>query len=359
MAPLIIEFQKYPDWFDVKVCVSSQHKRMLDQVLSFFGIERDHDLKIMKSNQSLFDIVSGNMTGLEAVLEEEQPDSVIVQGDTSTAFAGALAGFYHKVHVAHLEAGLRSFEKYSPFPEEINRVLVGKLADYHFAPTESAKQNLRSEGIAQNVYVTGNTVIDALQLGLSILENQQNTYESDFSGVDFSQKIILVTAHRRENLGEPLSNICKAIRHIADQNEDVRIIYPVHLNPKVREPVFAYLSGHERIHLCDPVDYKRLIWLLNKSYLVLTDSGGIQEEAPALGKPVLVMREVTERPEGVEAGTAKLVGSDKDLIVNEVTLLLRDDAAYQNMSKAISPYGDRTTSAQIVEIYRRKFELNG
>lgn len=355
MAPLVKAFQNDPA-FEGVVCVTSQHKEMLTQVLDFFEIEKDHDLDIMKHDQSLSDIVANALTGLEKVIQAEKPDSVIVQGDTSTAFTGALAGFYQKVHVAHLEAGLRSGDKYAPFPEEINRILVGHTADLHLAPTSGAKENLAVEGIHDNVYVTGNTVIDALYLGLEMLKQRGQSFEHEFEGVDFGKRIVLVTAHRRENHGQPLLDICNAIKQLADTFEDIHFIYPVHLNPRVRGPVFENLSGHDRIHLCDPVDYQRLIWLLDRSYLVLTDSGGIQEEGPALGKPVLVMREVTERPEGVEAGTALLVGSDKDLIVREATTLLTDEAAYTRMSKAVSPYGDGTTSQQVVDIYKTLFK---
>ena len=354
MAPLIKEFQANTEHFETKVCVTSQHKEMLEQVLDFFDIRKDHDLDIMQPNQTLSDIVARALTRLEKVIIEERPDSVIVQGDTSTAFTGALGAFYQKVHVAHLEAGLRSFDKWAPFPEEVNRLMVGRVADFHFAPTESAGDNLRAEGISDHIYVTGNTVIDALYLGLDILKERGESFEDEFGDVDFTKRIVLVTAHRRENHGQPLLDICTAIRTLADRYEDVHFIYPVHLNPNVKGPVYENLSGHPRIHLTEPVDYKRLIWLMDRSYLILTDSGGIQEEGPALGKPVLVMREVTERPEGVDAGTAVLVGSDIDKIVSEATDLFENPESYERMSQAISPYGDGTTSRQVVQIYKDK-----
>jgi len=353
MAPLIKEFKNNNE-FDVKVCVTAQHREMLDQVLNFFKIKPDYDLNLMKPNQSLFDITTNGLKGLEKVLDIEKPNLVFVQGDTTTAFVGALAGFYKKIKVAHIEAGLRSHNKYSPFPEEINRVLVGHIADYHFAPTERAKKNLYNEGIKKNVWVVGNTVIDALFLGLDIIKKEgKDKYYKFFEFVDFSKKIILVTSHRRESFGEPFRNICYALKELANKYDDVEIVYPVHLNPNVRKPVNQILSGHPRIHLIEPLSYPYLIWLMSKSYLILTDSGGVQEEAPSLGKPVLVMREVTERVEGIEAGTAKLVGSNKDKIIQGVKLLIENEKEYNKMAKASNPYGDGKASNRILEIIKR------
>lgn len=356
MAPVIKEFHNNSP-FDVKVCVTAQHRQMLDQVLNFFNIKPDYDLNLMRPNQSLFDITANSLVALERVLDLEKPDFIFVQGDTTTAFVGALAGFYKKIKVAHIEAGLRSGNKYSPFPEEINRVLLGHIADYHFAPTEKAKENLLNENIKNNVYVVGNTVIDALHLGLKFIEeNEQlkSKIEKYFTSELKIQnsKLILVTGHRRENFGRYFENICFALREIAENNKDLEIIYPVHLNPNVRDPVDRILRGTNNIHLVEPLEYPYLLWLMNKSYLVLTDSGGIQEEAPSLGKPVLVLREVTERMEGIEAGTAKLIGTDKNKIINEVEDLLRDIYKYEKMSKAINPYGDGNASSRIVDIIK-------
>lgn len=357
MVPLIKEMTGDSD-FNVKVCVTGQHRKMLDQVLEFFDVKPDYDLELMKVNQSLVDITVDVLKGVDEIIKEEfQPDFVVVQGDTTTAMAGALAAFYSKANVIHLEAGLRSFEKYSPYPEEVNRKLVGKIADIHFAPTQNAVENLVAEGVKPaSIWNVGNTVIDALLLGLEMIK-QQNTevYDQYFSFIDRSKKIILVTGHRRENFGEPFEEICQALKIIAENNPDVEIVYPVHLNPNVRVPVDRILKNTERIHLIEPLDYSHLIWLLNISYLVITDSGGIQEEAPALGKPVLVMREVTERMEGVDAGTAKLVGTNMEKIVAECELLLTDTTAYDKMAKAVNPYGDGTTSKQILRVLKEEF----
>jgi len=350
MAPVILELEKRQGVRVIKVS-TSQHREMLDQVLEFFEIKPDYDLNIMKSNQSLFELTANLIKGVESVLENFAPDLIFVQGDTTTAFVGALAGFYKEIKIAHIEAGLRSHNKYSPFPEEINRVLVGRLADYHFVPTERARQNLFKEGIDKNIWVVGNTVIDALFWGLRIIkEHGEEEYYQYFDSVDFSKKIILVTGHRRESFGKPFKNICFALKEIADSFEDVEIVYPVHLNPNVRKPVNEILKGHFRIHLIEPLKYPHLIWLMSKSYLVLTDSGGIQEEAPSLGKPVLVMRDVTERIEGIEAGTAKLVGTDREKIVFETAKLLENSEEYNKMAKAINPYGDGTASKKILKI---------
>lgn len=354
MAPLVKEFQKNKNIFNTVICLTGQHRQMLDQINNFFEIKGDYDLNLMKSNQTLADIISGCLLGLKDVLEKENPDLIFVQGDTATVLAGTLAAYFYKIPVAHLEAGLRSGDKYAPFPEEINRILTSHVADYHFAPTERAVNNLKIENITKNVYKVGNTVIDALHLGLSIIKNiGEEKYKDFFNFVDFSKRIILVTGHRRENFGSGFEHMCKAIAHLADNN-DIEIVYPMHMNPNVREPVMKFLSNKKNIHLIEPLDYPYLIWLMEKCFFVMTDSGGIQEEAPALGKPVLVMRDVTERQEGVEAGTAKLVGTNFDIIVSETQKLLHDEKEYYKMANAINPYGDGTTSKQIVNIIEKE-----
>ena len=353
LAPLIKESGKYPDRWNVKVCITAQHREMLDQVLSFFKIKADHDLALMKPDQTLFDITAKGLKGLEPVLNTEKPDLVIVQGDTATAFVGSLAAYYKQIKVAHVEAGLRSGDKYSPFPEEINRKLTASLTDFHFAPTTAAKENLAKENITEHVYVTGNTVIDALFLGLELMKNEDH-YAEAYPYLSSNKKLILITGHRRESFGDPFRDICTAIREIAEKYpKDLEFIYPVHLNPNVQKPVKEILKGHNNIHLVEPVNYPHLLWLMQRSYLVLTDSGGIQEEAPSLGKPVLVMRDVTERMEGVAAGTARLVGTNKDTIINAVIELLEKKSVYEKMSQAANPYGDGTSSAQIMNILTR------
>jgi UDP-N-acetylglucosamine 2-epimerase (non-hydrolysing) len=350
-APLIKTCKKRTNLFQVLTCVTAQHREMLDQALSFFAITPDFDLDIMKSNQGLFDITARSLMGLEKILTDLSPDLIFVQGDTTTAFAGALAGYYKKIKVCHLEAGLRSSNKYSPYPEEINRVLADHIADYHFAPTDRAVENLYKEGIIGNVWKVGNTVIDALFLGLNMIEKKGETeFLKLFKFLDFSKRIILITCHRRESFGKPFENICQAFKEIALSHPDTELVYPVHLNPNVHEPVFRILKDCPNIHCIEPLDYPHLIWLMNKCYIVLTDSGGIQEEAPSLGKPVLVMREVTERTEGIEAGTARLVGTNKETIIRETNILLNDVTVYQSMANAINPYGDGTASEKIVEI---------
>jgi UDP-N-acetylglucosamine 2-epimerase (non-hydrolysing) len=354
MAPLIKEFQIYPDLFKVKICLTGQHRQMLDQINTFFGITGDYDLNLMLPNQTLFDITAHCLAGLKDVFDTITPDLVFVQGDTTTVLAGVLAAFYKQIPVAHLEAGLRSGGKYAPFPEEINRIVTGHIADYHFAPTLKAVQNLALEGITKNVYMVGNTVIDALYLGLDIIrKTEKQKHAGYFSFLDFSQRIIIVTGHRRENFGEGFENICKAVAHIAKQYQDVQFVYPMHFNPHVREPVNRILKDIPNVYLIDPLDYPYLIWLMERCYFVLTDSGGIQEEAPALGKPVLVMREVTERQEGVEAGTAWLVGTHFDSLVQAMCTLLENKDVYRRMANTVNPYGNGTTSKQIVEILTR------
>jgi UDP-N-acetylglucosamine 2-epimerase (non-hydrolysing) len=326
---------------------------MLDQVMSFFNIDSDFDCNLMQPNQTLFDVTTNGLKHLENVLSRYRPDILFVQGDTTTAFVGALAAYYLQIKVAHLEAGLRSGNKYSPFPEEINRILVGRIADYHFAPTKKAVENLKHEGTIDHVWNVGNTVIDALFAGLKIIRKKKLDFTKEFHKIDFSKRLVLITCHRRESFGEPLIDICGALKDIAFTYKDVELIYPVHLNPNVNKPVNEILHGQKNIHLLEPLDYPRLIWLMKKSYLVLTDSGGIQEEAPSLGKPVLVMREVTERIEGIEAGTAQLVGTSREAIVRSTRHLLENRAAYKIMAEAINPYGDGTASKKIVAILNK------
>ncbi|MBI5641727.1 MAG: UDP-N-acetylglucosamine 2-epimerase (non-hydrolyzing) [Nitrospirae bacterium] len=351
LAPLVIGLR---DIADVRVCVTGQHREMLDQVLRFFSITPDYDLNVMVKNQSLFTVTAKALKLMEPVMEKSRPDLVIVQGDTTTAFIGALAGFYRQTQVAHIEAGLRSHDKYSPFPEEMNRILAGHIADYHFVPTEKARQNLLRENVPdRDIFITGNTVIDALFMGLEIIESDVTQYDDYFRFIDFSKKVILVTGHRRESFGRPFENICSALRDIA--REDVEIVYPVHLNPRVRAHVFPILKGIRNVHLIEPLEYPYLIRLMKKSYLILTDSGGIQEEAPSLGKPVLVMRDVTERTEGIEQGTAVLVGTDRQRIVEQAGRLLSNRDEYRKMARRRNPYGDGKASARIKTILRRLF----
>jgi UDP-N-acetylglucosamine 2-epimerase (non-hydrolysing) len=350
MIPLILYIKdNHTDIFDIKVCVTGQHRQMLDQILSFFNVVPDIDLNLMQENQTLFSITSSTLLKLKDVIEDVKPDLVLVQGDTTTAFTAALASYYLQVKTGHVEAGLRSYEKYSPFPEEINRKLIGQLADIHFAPTERAKSNLLSEGVTKNICVTTNTVIDALLLGIDLLNNSDKTdILEKFKRIDFTKKIILVTAHRRESFGKPFKEICRAIKQIA-KLENVEIIYPVHLNPNVKTPVEDLLSGISNVHLIEPLEYRELIWVMSNSYLVLTDSGGIQEEAPSLGKPVLVMRNVSERQEGIEAGCTMLVGNSCTNIIEKVKLLLNNQQIYNSMSTAKNPYGIGEGSAIITK----------
>ncbi|MCW3074052.1 MAG: hypothetical protein JWP69_1121 [Flaviaesturariibacter sp.] len=356
VAPLI-KILKEKEGFEIKVCLTGQHRKMLDQVMEFFEIGADYDLELMKPNQTLVDITGDALKGVYHIITSEfLPDYVVVQGDTTTALSGALAAFYAKVKVIHIEAGLRSGDKYSPFPEEMNRILIGRIADLHFAPTQKAYDGLISEGIdRKKIWDVGNTVIDALLLGLdTIKKKNQEGFNDYFNFLERSKRIILVTGHRRENFGEPFEEICYALKQIAEAHSDVEIVYPVHLNPNVQDPVARILKNQPRIHLIEPLDYPHLIWLMNMSYLVITDSGGIQEEAPALGKPVLVMREVTERTEGVDAGTAKLVGTDRRKIFSEANRLLNDKDAYTRMAKAVNPYGDGTTCEKILEVLQKQ-----
>jgi len=350
LAPMIRVF-KNAGFFDVKVCVTSQHRQLLDQVLSFFSIQPDYDLNLMQPNQTLSQLTANSIVGLDKIYQELKPDLIVVQGDTTTVFAAATTAFYHKIKIAHIEAGLRTNDKYSPYPEEMNRILTSRLVDFHLAPTNSAKQNLEKEGIKENVFITGNTVVDALKLGLKIIENEESDYVRYFSSIDFSKRILLVTCHRRELFGEGFDEVCDAFIEIVSQHKDVQLVYPVHLNPNIRDKAYARLK-HPSIILTEPLSYDKLIWLMNKSYFILTDSGGIQEEAPSLGKPVLVMRNVTERIEGIEAGTAKLIGIAKKKIVEEANFLLIDYSAYQSMTGIENPYGDGKASEYIFQILK-------
>lgn len=356
MAPLVKELEKNYDSFISKVCVTAQHRQMLDQVLNLFDIKPDYDLDIMKPGQNLYDVTCNVLQGLKPVLEMERPDIVLVHGDTTTTLAASLAAYYNHCKVGHIEAGLRTGNKFSPFPEEINRRVAGVLSDLHFAPTEAARSNLLCEGIpADSINVVGNTVVDAL-LSVTELVNSdpiiRREMEARFSFLDSSKNMILVTGHRRESFGDGFENICKSLAAIAVQHPYVEILYPVHLNPNVQEPVNRILgvNKHPNIHLIDPVDYLPFVYLMNRSYMIITDSGGVQEEAPSLGKPVLVMRETTERPEAVQAGTVILVGTSQERIVFETTRLLTEQGAYHAMSRAHNPYGDGKASERIVKI---------
>ena len=348
MAPVVLELAKYPEMITPVITVTAQHRDMLDQVLNLFHIKPDHDLDIMAQGQTLFDITCKAMQGLNTVLEQEKPDIVLVHGDTTTTFAGALAAYYHQTEVGHVEAGLRTHNKYSPFPEEMNRKLTGSLTDLHFAPTSTASDNLAEENIkGESVFVTGNTVIDALLKTV----DENFVFENELlKSIDYkNKKVVLVTTHRRENLGEPMRHVYQALRDIVNEFADVEIVFPVHKNPKVCEVVESELGGIDRVHLIDPLDYEPFANLLARSYLVLTDSGGIQEEAPALGKPVLVLRDTTERPEAIGAGTVKLIGTDKERVYSEAKRLITDEAEYHKMSNACNPYGDGQASRRIVE----------
>jgi UDP-N-acetylglucosamine 2-epimerase (non-hydrolysing) len=359
MAPVVKEFQKDKVNFDTKVCVTGQHREMLDQVLEIFDIKPEYDLNIMKAGQDLYDVTSRVVLGMRDVLSEFKPDIVFVHGDTTTSSMTALAAYYQQIPVAHVEAGLRTHNIYSPWPEEINRQMTGRIATYNFAPTSLSKENLLKENIEEDsIYVTGNTVIDALQIVSEKLDSDkslkaeiQTTLDAEFKNeINIeSDNFLLITGHRRENFGQGFLNICEAIGEIANKYPDVHLIYPVHLNPNVQKPVYELLGEYKNVHLIEPQQYLPFVYLMSKSYIVLTDSGGIQEEAPGLGKPVLVMRDTTERPEAMDAGTVRLVGTDKDLIVKEVTELIDNKDAYQKMSKAHNPYGDGKASEKIIK----------
>lgn len=356
MAPVVLELGKYPGVIEPVVAVTAQHRDMLDQVLKLFNITPDYDLDIMAAGQTLFDITSKAMMGLDKVLQKEKPDIVLVHGDTTTTFAGALAAYYHQISVGHVEAGLRTHNKYSPFPEEMNRKLTGSIADMHFAPTETSEHNLLGESVDENsIYVTGNTVIDALHKTV----NDGFVFDNEvLQNIDYRNKrIILVTTHRRENLGEPMRNVYKALKQLTIDFDDVEIVFPVHKNPKVREVVKAELGGLDKVYLVDPLDYEPFANLMHRAYMILTDSGGVQEEAPALGKPVLVLRDTTERPEAVEAGTVKLIGTDEKVVYDEARKLLTDQKEYNSMAEACNPYGDGRASQRIVQAILYKYGL--
>ncbi len=348
MSPVVKKLNDHPD-IEHRSCVTGQHREMLDQVMNIFDIKPDYDLNIFKGGQSISEITTKSLMGLEEVIKDFKPDLLLVQGDTTTVFSGALAGFYNGVKIGHIEAGLRSGDLYSPFPEEANRKLTGIVTNFHFAPTETSRENLLKEGYDdKDIYITGNTSIDAL------LEVTSEDYEFEnnfLNNLDYdNKKVILLTSHRRENLGEPMENIFTALRDIVEKNSDVEVVFPVHLNPKVREIANKILGDNDRIHLIEPLDYLPFAHLQKKAYLIVTDSGGVQEEAPTLGKPVLVVRQETERPEGIEAGTAKLIGLEYENIFKEVDLLLNDKDEYKKMSLAVNPYGDGQASQKIVDI---------
>ncbi len=355
MAPVILEMQKCKEIMPV-IAVTAQHRDMLDQVLHLFSIEPDYDLNIMAKGQTLFDITQRAMSGLDDVMTREKPDLVLVHGDTTTTFAGALTAYYHETAVGHVEAGLRTYNKYSPFPEEMNRKLTGALADLHFAPTATSYENLLNENVPKkDIFITGNTVIDALH------RTVREDYQFDtplLEGIDYLHKrVILVTTHRRENLGEPMRHVYEALRQIVSEYSDVEVIFPVHKNPKVRKVVSEELGNLPRVHLIDPLDYEPFANLMHRAYLILTDSGGIQEEAPSLGKPVLVLRDTTERPEAIKAGTVKLIGTQKQRVIDEVKYLLDDRSEYMRMANTCNPYGDGLAARRIIDaiLYRYEF----
>lgn len=346
MCPLIIELKKNENIQSV-VCLTGQHREMLTQVMEVFKIEADYDLEIMRPGQTLTTITVDILERIEKVISKEKPDIVLVHGDTTTSFAASLAAFYQKIPVGHVEAGLRTYDKYSPYPEEINRNLIGRIANFHFAPTELNRSNLERENITENVFITGNTVIDSFQ---TTIRNDYEFKDRNLSDIPYDLKrIVLVTAHRRENWGEPLENICNAIKDAVEAFGDIEVVYPVHLNPIVRNTANEILGGIDRVHLIDPLDVEDMHNLMSRCYLVLTDSGGLQEEAPALGRPVLVLRTETERPEAVQAGTVRVVGVDREVIFNNTKELLENEASYNKMAKAVNPYGDGHASERIVK----------
>ena len=351
MAPLVKELEKRKEIESI-VVVTAQHRQMLDSVLETFNIKPDYDLNIMKQGQTLGDITTRALTGLEKVIKKEKPDIVLVHGDTTTTFAGALVAFYNGISIGHVEAGLRTYDKYSPYPEEMNRQMVDCMTDMYFAPTLMSKKNLLKEGKDESkIYVTGNTAIDAMATTVD-----ENYTHPELEWIEPNEKMILLTAHRRENLGKPMRNIFKAVKKIIDEFNDVKVIYPIHLNPKVREIANEVFKGDDKVHLIEPLEVFDFHNFQNKSYVILTDSGGIQEEAPSLGKPVLVLRDTTERPEGIKAGTLKLVGTDEETIYNETKKLLTDKKEYEKMSKASNPYGDGHASEKIVDAIIEKFK---
>ena len=350
MAPLVLEFQKHPDYFTPIVAVTAQHRQMLDQVLNLFSIKPDYDLNIMKDRQTLADITTRGLSGLDKVMKEANPDIVLVHGDTTTTFVASLAAFYNRISVGHVEAGLRTWNKFSPYPEEVNRQLTGIIADLHFAPTDLAVENLKLENKTDNIFVTGNTATDALKTTVS------ESYSHPILDQIGSDRLILMTAHRRENLGQPMRNIFKAVKRILAEQDDIQVIYPVHLNPAVRELADEILGNDPRIHLIEPLDVLDFHNFAARAHLIMTDSGGIQEEAPTLGVPVLVLRDTTERPEGISAGTLKLAGTDEETIFNLAMELLTDQQVYQSMAHASNPYGDGNASVRIAEAIRYYFK---
>lgn len=344
MAPLVKELERRKEIESI-VCVTAQHREMLDQVLNTFDIKPDYDLNIMKQGQSLADVTTRALVGLEEIIKKVKPDIVLVHGDTTTTFAGALAAFYNQVAIGHVEAGLRTYDKYSPYPEEMNRQMVDRLSDMYFAPTEISKDNLLKENIDESkIYITGNTAIDAMSTTVD-----ENYTHPELDWINAGERMILLTAHRRENLGDPMRHIFRAIKRVVDEFNDVKVIYPIHMNPKVREVANEVFGDADRVKLIEPLEVFDFHNFQNKSYIILTDSGGIQEEAPSLGKPVLVLRDTTERPEGIKAGTLKLVGTDEDVIYEETKKLLLDKKEYEKMSKASNPYGDGHASERIVD----------
>lgn len=355
LCPLVLALQNHHD-FQPHVCVTGQHRQMLDQVLDVFEVIPDVDLNLMQPDQTLAGLTSKAITTVDQYLAQHEPDIVIVQGDTTTSFCAALSAFYRRIPVCHVEAGLRTWNRFSPFPEEVNRVITSRLADLHFAPTQLAKENLLKEGVAEeHIFVTGNTVIDALHIAVDKV--RQNT--PDIPGLprelmngQIDKTLVLITAHRRENFGEGFMSICEAISKLAERFNDTAFVYPVHLNPNVREPVFRLLGGMDNVRLIEPLSYLPFVALMNRAKLLLTDSGGVQEEAPSLGKPVLVMRDTTERPEAVDAGTVRLVGTDKRTIIGNVSTLLTDEKAYNDMANAVNPYGDGKACERIVNILK-------
>jgi UDP-N-acetylglucosamine 2-epimerase (non-hydrolysing) len=351
MAPLVLELQKHPEHFESIVTVTAQHRQMLDQVLNIFNITPDHDLNIMKDRQTLIDVTTRGLEGLDKVMKEVKPDIVLVHGDTTTTFVASLAAYYNQIVVGHVEAGLRTWNKYSPYPEEMNRQLTGVMADLHFAPTSKSAANLLQENKnEENIFVTGNTAIDALKTTV------KDTYQHEVLDKLGNDRLILMTAHRRENLGEPMRNMFRAIKRIVDEQHDVQVVYPVHLNPVVRELAGEILGNDPRIHLIEPLDVIDFHNFASRAYLIMTDSGGVQEEAPSLGVPVLVLRDTTERPEGIEAGTLKLAGNEEQPIYDMATELLTDREAYEKMAKASNPYGDGRASERICEAIRYYFK---
>lgn len=373
MAPLVKEFQTYPEHFKTIVCVTGQHREMLDQVLNIFDIKPDYDLNIMKQGQDLYDVTTRVMIGMRAVLKETVPDIVLVHGDTTTSMAAALAAFYQQIPVGHVEAGLRTYNIYSPWPEEMNRQLTGRIATYHFAPTLLSQKNLRKENVLEDkIIVTGNTVIDALYWVVNKIKSDRKLEENlgaelrnagyDIDRLAAGKKLVLITGHRRENFGDGFINMCDAIKDLTMKYPDVDFVYPMHLNPNVRKPIYKVfgenLYNYKNMFFIEPLEYLSFVYLMEKSTLVLTDSGGIQEEAPGLGKPVLVMRDTTERPEALESGTVKLVGTDYNRILQEVSTLLDDSTAYEKMSKAVNPYGDGKACGRIANYFINKFSMD-